>query len=121
MNALEAFAKRERLRIRRDECGDPIIAGRYGQFDDNQDRRIGVCLVIRPTDSLYRAKLWKQRLLKLCHEDGPECLVEGDYEAVFACRLDAREFLKLSIRALGVVNYQVNSPTLFSPEMDHSG
>ncbi len=95
MESLDNFAKRERLKIRLDECGDPIIKGRFGHFDDNRDGRIGVVL-IRKTGH------WKQKLKQLCGKVDPICHVEGDTEAVFLATIEQREFLTLAIRALGV-------------------
>ena len=45
-SVIEKFAETHRLRVRRDECGDPVILGRkQHQIFDHGDGRLGVLLV----------------------------------------------------------------------------
>ena len=45
-SVIEKFAETHRLRVRKDECGDPVIPGRKGhQIFDNGDGRLGVMLM----------------------------------------------------------------------------
>jgi hypothetical protein len=50
METIQQFAQRYRLKVRKDECGDPIILGGRKQgtdhhIYDNGDGRLGVCLM----------------------------------------------------------------------------
>jgi len=67
MNPLEAFATEFRLRIRADECGDPIIPGRRGQsqlyFDEGETGQLCLMVVDGPVAQSGRwkalgGKLW---------------------------------------------------------------
>jgi hypothetical protein len=45
-SVIERFAETHHLRVRKDECGDPVISGRKRhQIFDNGDGRLGVLLV----------------------------------------------------------------------------
>ena len=45
-SVIEKFAESHRLRVSKDECGDPVISGRKRhQIFDNGDGRLGVLLV----------------------------------------------------------------------------
>src|ERR1700758_3198729 len=45
-SVIEKFAETHRLRVSKDECGDPVIRGRKRhQIFDNGDGRLGVLLV----------------------------------------------------------------------------
>ena len=46
MSTLQSFASRHRLRIRLDECGDPIIPGRRGQSQLYFADTDGLCLMV---------------------------------------------------------------------------
>jgi hypothetical protein len=52
VNTFESFAQRFRLRVRRDECGDPIIPGRRGQsqlyFDGGDDGQLSLLVIDGP-------------------------------------------------------------------------
>jgi hypothetical protein len=42
---LLTFAKQNRLTVRKDDCGDAIIPGKYGHIYEDGSDRLGVCIM----------------------------------------------------------------------------
>lgn len=50
---IQEFAERFRLKVTRDECGDPIIAGRHGHLYEDD----GLCMMLIDTRPIVRLRL----------------------------------------------------------------
>ena len=56
MMNIKSFARQYRLRIRRDECGDPIIPGRRGQSQLYFAGSDGLCLMVLDGPRVKRSR-----------------------------------------------------------------
>src|SRR5215471_271485 len=61
---IENFAQQHRLKIRRDECGDPIIPGKYGHIFEWSDTRLGV-IYMPDGEQSPNIRNWNKRRRKL--------------------------------------------------------
>lgn len=100
---LRDFADQYRLKVGVDECGDPVIRGRFGSIYE-QDGKLAVCLEFsrRVRQKLRVTCQRKRRLLRYCSGVDPEVLIEGDEECIILTTLQQVEFLKEAIRVLGI-------------------
>src|SRR4029077_7652146 len=104
MPTLEQFADNRRLRIRRDSCGEAIIAGKprnasrpeyQSHIYDNGDERFGVCLLCPTVGKWNNAA---KRLLAI----GLELVQNGDTEGTLLFTPDDRKKAKAAIREAGI-------------------
>ena len=87
-NILKQFSKRHRLKLRRDECGDYFIGGKWGQVYEYDPERLAV-LFLGDTKRLWHAAKKKLtaarfRLMQDCDTEGTATFDPADTEQ---CRL----------------------------------
>lgn len=102
---LRDFAERYRLRLGRDELGDPIIPGRYGQLYPWDDAAI--CVMI--FGARATVGVWRKRL-RAGVGVGMAVIQHGDAEGTLRFDpADARQ-ARAAIRAVGAYRRRVLSP-----------
>jgi hypothetical protein len=93
-SVIERFAETHHLRVRKDECGDPVIPGRKGhQIFDNGDGRLGVLLVFS------YPKKWNNRR-KLMTAAGFQSRQDGSTEGTALFNPEDHEQSKLAIKII---------------------
>ena len=96
---IEEFATRHRLKVTRDECNDPVIAGRIYQSNIyERDGRLGVMFVTDgrkpPRTGLYN------RFRAACLGSGMTQVQSGDGEGAFTFDPDDPAQAKVAIRGI---------------------
>jgi hypothetical protein len=83
---LQEFANRHRLRVRRDEDGQPIVSGRDGVIYRHGSRQFAV-MVLDPADKVTRSARprWAHRK-RLCRAAGLRLILDGDTEGTHLFR-----------------------------------
>ena len=96
---IEEFAARHRLKVTRDECNDPVIAGRIYQSNIyERDGRLGVMFVTDGRKSL-RAGLYN-RFRAACLASGMTQVQSGDGEGAFTFDPDDPAQAKVAIKGI---------------------
>ena len=96
------FAKKNRLRITRDECGDQVCKGRFGDIFVYSERKrlIGICLVNERKDGWpLKTAHKKNRLLRMRPD---KCVLEGDVEGIWVTDPSDKEFIQTAKRVLKI-------------------
>jgi hypothetical protein len=93
---LDRFASTHNLKIRRDECGDPIVSGKHGHIYE-ADGRLGVCLLDnRPSLPTKARTLLNLRRKALAAGFTPHQL--GEAESILLFDPEDKEQASLAIR-----------------------
>src|ERR1700746_3355363 len=93
---LDRFASTHNLRIRRDECGDPIVSGKHGHIYE-ADGMLGVCLLDnRPSLPTKARTLLNLRRKALAAGFTPHQL--GEAESILLFDPEDKEQASLAIR-----------------------
>jgi len=89
--------------VTRDECGDPVIIGRFGRIY-SQDRKLAVCLGFsrKVREKLHPTAHRKLELLSRCNNRDPQTYLEGEDECIIVTPPDKVPFLKAAIKLLGI-------------------
>ncbi len=95
------FAEKNRLRVRRDECGDPIVVGKLGQLYQHDDGLVGLVLMCLNGDDPKLDNTLRARMRKALRE-GLELHQCGDYESTFVFDCENRAQARLAIRLAGI-------------------
>lgn len=98
--ALFDFASKHRLRVQRDECGDPVISGRRGHLYAYSETELGV-MILSQGNSNPRIRLWNS-VRQVCMEAGMSLLQNGDSEGALSFNPANREHAKLAMRLASV-------------------
>ena len=96
-----AFAEKYRLRVRRDECGDPIVVGKLGELYQHDDGLVGLVLMSPNGDDPKLDNTLRSRMRKALRE-GLELVQQGDYESSLLFNPQDHAQAKLAIRLVGV-------------------
>jgi hypothetical protein len=93
------FATKHRLKITRDECGDPVIVGRIGQSNiyEYSDTELGVMFI---TDGRKPPRTGLCNTFKAACEAGMTLRQNGDAEAAFSFNLSNPEQAKVAIKGI---------------------
>ena len=94
------FAEKNRLRLRRDECGDPIVVGKLGQRYQHDDGLVGLALMCPNGDDPRLGNTLRARMRKALRE-GLELVQQGDYESSLLFNPQDHAQAKLAIRLVG--------------------
>ncbi len=94
------FAEKNRLRLRRDECGDPIVVGKLGQLYQHDDGLVGLVLMSPNGDDPGLDNTLRARTRKALRE-GLELHQRGDYESSFLFDAENKQHARLAIRLIG--------------------
>src|ERR1700674_398315 len=78
---LREFASRNRLRVKNDGCGEPIIQGKYGHIYEHSNNQFGVCIE-HPVGSSLGVRLMRNKMRVLDHL-GLERRQRGDSEGIW--------------------------------------
>ena len=95
-----AFAEKYRLRVRRDECGDPIVVGKVGELYQHDDGLVGLVLMSPNGDNPKLDNTLRSRMRKALRE-GLELHQRGDYESSFLFDAENKQHTRLAIRLIG--------------------
>lgn len=98
---IKKFAQKNRLNIRKDECGELIIPGRRGQLFDYGDGLAGVIVSSTP-------KKWGNAR-RAFEAEGFVIRQNGDFEGSATFDPSNRDQIKLAIRYAGVKRRRVMS------------
>ncbi len=77
MSSIKHFANRHRLRVRRDECGDPIVVGKLGELYQHDNGLVGLALMCPNGDDPKLNRILLSRMRKALQE-GLELHQRGD-------------------------------------------
>ena len=77
-----ALAEKNRLRVRRDGCGDVVVVGKLGQLYQHDDGLVGLLLISPNGDDPKLDCTLRSRKRKALAE-GLKLHQEGDYESTF--------------------------------------
>ena len=94
-----AFVERYRLRSRRDECGDPVVLGKFGHVYEHSTGRLGIVLEDSPGGASLARSLLSRRRKALAA--GFELKQHGDSEAVLLFDPTNSSQSRLAIRLVG--------------------
>ena len=95
-----AFAEKYRLRVRRDECGDPIVVGKLGELYQHDDGLVGLVLMSPNGDDPKLDNTLRSKMRKALRE-GLELHQRGDYESSFLFDAENKQHARLAIRLIG--------------------
>ncbi len=95
-----AFAEKYRLRVRRDECGDPIVVGKLGELHQHDDGLVGLILMSPNGDDAKLDNTLGSRMRKALWEV-LELHQRGDYESSFLFDAENKQHARLAIRLIG--------------------
>ena len=94
------LASKYRLRVRRDECGDPIVVGKLGQLYQHDDGLIGLLLMCPNGDDPGLDNTVRARMRKALRE-GLELRQQGDSECSFVFDTENKQHTMLAIQLTG--------------------
>lgn len=94
------FAEKYRLRVRRDECGDLVVAGRLGQLFQFDENLMGLALISPNGDDPKLDNTLRSRTRKALRK-GLELYLRGDYESIFLFSPENRQHARLAIQLIG--------------------
>ena len=94
------FAEKNRLRLRRDECGDPIVVGKLGQLYQHDDGLVGLALMCPNGDDPRLDNTLRARMRKALRE-GLELHQRGDYESSFLFDAENKQHAGVALRLIG--------------------
>ena len=94
-----AFAKKYRLRVRRDECGDPIVVGKLGELYQHDEGLVGLALMSPNGDDPKLDNTLRARMRKALRE-GLELVQQGDYESSFLFDAENKQHASLAVRLI---------------------
>jgi len=80
------FAEKYRLRVRLDECRDPVILGRYGHIYEHSPTQLGVC-IFNPAKKPFGTRLMRNKL-RVLGQLGLVARQEGDSEGTLLIPAD---------------------------------
>ena len=95
-----AFAEKYRLRVRRDECGDPIVVGKLGELYQHDDGLVGLVLMSPNGDDPKLDNTLRARMRKAL-QAGLELHQRGDYESTFTFNPENTQHAELAIGLVG--------------------
>src|SRR5438477_8548961 len=95
---ISEFAAVHRLRLAKDECGDPVIFGRIGSSNiyDYGDGELGVMFI---ADGAPRTGLWN-KFKTACLAAGMTLRQSGDAEGTFTFSPESKQQAKLAIKGI---------------------
>ena len=99
MNSIKHFASQHRLRVRRDECGDPIVVGKLGQLYQHDDGLVGLVLMSPNGDDPKLDNTLRARRRKALQE-GSVLVQQGDYESSFLFDAENKQHARLAVRLI---------------------
>ena len=94
------FTEKNRLRVRRDECGDVVVVGKLGQLYQHDDGLVGLLLISPNGDDPKLDCTLRSRKRKALAE-GLKLHQEGDYESTFLFDSEDKQHTQLAIRLIG--------------------
>lgn len=94
------FAEKNRLRLRRDECGDGVVIGKLGQLYQHDDGLVGLVLMSPNGDDPGLDNTLRARMRKAL-QAGLELHQRGDYESSFLFDAENQQHARLAIRLIG--------------------
>ncbi|HEY0702879.1 MAG TPA: hypothetical protein VGD60_08950 [Candidatus Acidoferrales bacterium] len=99
LNPLVTFAKRCRIRVTRDVCGEFIVRGRLGHLYEHDASRFGIVLEVPKENTRSDKKLRARRRRGLAA--GFALHQEGDFESVLLFNRANREHAELASLLIG--------------------
>src|SRR5438045_419305 len=92
------FAARHRLKLGKDDCGDPVVFGRIGSSNvyDYGDGALGVMFI---ADGAPRTGLWN-KFKSACLEAGMTLRQSGDAEGAFTFSPESKQQAKVAIKGI---------------------
>lgn len=93
------FAEKQRFKITRDECDDPVIPGKFGHFYVHSETKelIGICL----TDQRWPIATAHKKN-KLCLMRPDRCHLECEVEGIWVTDVHDQKFIELARKVLKV-------------------
>ena len=121
---IHQFAERYKLRVKKDECGDPIVQGSLGHLYEYGESMLGVCFM---PPGKPRPKKWVS-ICRACEAVGMTLRQEGDTEGCLSFHPANRAQARAAIKAVGArpkrqmtpeqlahlatIGFRVKAPTL---------
>ena len=97
---LIAFAKQNRLTVRKDDCGDPVIRGKFGELYEYSDSLLGVML-ITPVSKPPKPRHW-YRYREAGQVAAMVLQQNGDAEGALSFDPKNAEQVKIALKLAGV-------------------
>jgi hypothetical protein len=98
---LVTLAEQHKLKVKRDECGDAIVPGKYGQIYEYNDTHLGVLFMPPRTEAepwgRWCPKTWGN-FKRAAAAAGMTLLQDGDSEGCLSFDPNNREQVKLAIK-----------------------
>jgi hypothetical protein len=106
--SLAEFAGKQRLKVRRDECNDVIVPGRFGHLYEYSADQFGACIVTesRKTPRVYR---WN-RARDAFAASGMKIVQSGDAEGCATFSPHNEKHVELILQHLGIRTKRQISP-----------
>lgn len=100
---IEDFAAKHKIRIKRDEEGETIVAAKHGQIYGYSRHKFGALFLMRTE------RQWNKRRRE-CEAVGMETIQDGDCEGTLLFDPENRDQARTAIRAVGAYRKRQLSP-----------
>ncbi len=108
-----AFAEKYRLRVRRDECGDPIVPGRFGTISEYGEDVFALIFLADANDK-DRDNILRSRIRRALAA-GLQPSQVGDYEAVLLFEGNDQAQVRAAMKLAGIKRRRRATGRPFTP------